>query len=67
MVTTLAGTGRENFADGAANAADFRFPMGVCVDPNRRVLVADQKNFCVRQIVDGACARVRARLRPQLL
>lgn len=52
VVSTLAGTGKEQFADGAAKASQFRWPMGVCVDPWRRILVADQKNACIRQLLE---------------
>jgi hypothetical protein len=52
-VSTLAGTGKEAFADGDAAAAQFKSPMGVCVDPWRRVLIADQKNQCIRQLDQG--------------
>jgi hypothetical protein len=52
-VTTLAGDGREHYADGLAAQSQFRFPMGVCIDPQKHVLIADQKNFCIRMLADG--------------
>jgi DNA-binding beta-propeller fold protein YncE len=54
QVSTLAGSGREGYRDGAAGEAQFNFPIGVAVDKDGSVLVADGNNYCVRVItVEG--------------
>lgn len=51
VVSTLAGTYNSNwFADGAGTAAAFDFPMGVAVDSNGNVYVADTGNHMIRRI-----------------
>ncbi|MBF9224358.1 NHL repeat-containing protein [Hymenobacter ruricola] len=50
-VTTLAGTAHQpGTADGVGAAAGFRFPLGVAVDGNGTVYVADQSNHVIRRI-----------------
>ena len=49
-VSTLAGSGRKGFADGAGAAAQFNCPFGVAVDGDGRILVADFRNDRVRRI-----------------
>ena len=50
MVSTLAGSGIEGFADGASAAAQFRFPYDVAVDAKGNVYVADMNNERIRRI-----------------
>ena len=52
-VEVLAGSGEEGFLDGAAMEACFSSPMGVAVDGQGRVFVADTVNSAVRCIADG--------------
>ncbi|CAN0588930.1 unnamed protein product, partial [Ectocarpus sp. 12 AP-2014] len=49
-VSTLAGSGIENFADGMGNAAEFNKPQGVAVDAAGNVYVSDSQNHRIRKI-----------------
>lgn len=54
VVSTLAGNGQAGFRDGAAAQAQFDAPIGVAVDNQGRVWVADTYNDKIRMItVDG--------------
>jgi DNA-binding beta-propeller fold protein YncE len=55
-VTTIAGSGRAGFKDGAANDAEFDGPIGVAVDKQKNVIfVADSYNDRIRKIApDGS-------------
>ena len=50
VVTTLAGSGVEGFADGTGAAAQFSYPRGVAVDSSGTVYVADSGNALIRKI-----------------
>jgi trimeric autotransporter adhesin len=50
VVTTLAGSGLAQFADGTGAAASFRNPAGVTVDPSGNVYLADASNNRMRKI-----------------
>jgi serine/threonine-protein kinase len=50
VVTTLAGGEESGFADGISTAAKFNNPLGVAVDSNRNVYVADYGNGRIRKI-----------------
>ncbi|CAN5401749.1 hypothetical protein BH10ACI3_BH10ACI3_09760 [soil metagenome] len=53
-VTTLAGTeGKSGFADGDALAALFNAPIGVAIDADGKIYVADTYNDRVRVIANG--------------
>jgi sugar lactone lactonase YvrE len=53
-VSTLAGSGRAGFADGAGAAAQFNGPWGVAVDGEGIIIIADRDNHRVRNITpDG--------------
>ena len=49
-VTTLAGSGAAAYADGVGSAASLNYPIGVTVDSNGTVYVADYYNHRIRKI-----------------
>jgi NHL repeat len=54
QVTTSAGNGQPGYADGIGTAAQFHFPLGVTVDGDGNVYVADRSNRRIRKIdADG--------------
>jgi RHS repeat-associated protein len=52
-VTTLAGTGRPRYDEGAADQATFKDPRGIAVSPRGVVYVADTGNQAIRMIANG--------------
>jgi sugar lactone lactonase YvrE len=53
-VSTLAGSGRAGFADGAGAAAQFNHPYGVAVDGKGNMIIMDSNNHRVRKVTpDG--------------
>jgi hypothetical protein len=50
VVSTFAGSGIPKFADGQGIQASFNRPMGMCIDPDNTIYVADSKNNCIRKI-----------------
>jgi M6 family metalloprotease-like protein len=62
VVSTLAGNGAGGSADGNGQAAGFRNPRGVCVDPSGDIWVADTDNHTIRKITpDGTVTTVAGR------
>ncbi len=59
-VSTLAGDGQPGFVEGAASQARFNGPMGVAVDAQGRVYVADTWNDRIRVIETGGQVRTLA-------
>jgi hypothetical protein len=52
-ITTVAGLGEFNNADGAAPSATFRTPQGIAVLKDGSMIVADTNNHLLRQVKDG--------------
>lgn len=50
VVTTLAGTGKAGFTDGPPDEARFRNPIGLDVDKNDYIYIADKDNSRIRKI-----------------
>jgi sugar lactone lactonase YvrE len=50
VVSTLAGSGNDAFADGTGTAASFSLPFSVAVDASGNVIVGDQTNHRIRKI-----------------
>ncbi len=50
MVSTIAGTGSVNFADGASATARFNFPGDITIDNSANIIVADTFNHRIRNI-----------------
>jgi sugar lactone lactonase YvrE len=60
-VSTLAGSGSAGFADGAGAAAQFSSPIGVAVDDEGSIIIADYNNKRVRKITpDGTVSTLFA-------
>ena len=60
QVTTIAGTGVPGFADGAGTSAQFDGPVGVAIDAQGRVVVADTYNDRIRLIESDGSVRTLA-------
>lgn len=60
VVTTLAGNGQAGFRDGAAGQAQFNGPIGLAVDRQGRVWVADTYNDKIRMITADGMVRTIA-------
>lgn len=50
MVTTIAGSGVEGYADGIGTSAIFGAPKGICIDALGNLYVTDFWNFKIRKI-----------------
>lgn len=67
QVTTLAGAGETGYRDGPAAEAQFDSPVGVAVDEDGVVYVADTYNDCVRKITkDGTVSTIAGKGSPGL-
>lgn len=66
-VTTVAGTGEPGYRDGPADEAQFDGPIGVAVDEDGIIYVADTYNDCIRKITkDGTVSTIAGRASPGL-
>lgn len=52
-VSTIAGSGKAGYLDGAALNADFNFPSFLALNSSGQLFVSDLQNFAIRKIVDG--------------
>ena len=50
VVTTIAGNGNWDFADGFGTGARFRQPRGISIDSDDNLYVADRDNSRIRKI-----------------
>lgn len=50
VVSTVAGSGAKDFADGMGTQAKFSFPVDIAVDANGTLYVTDYGNGCLRRI-----------------
>ncbi len=50
QVSTVAGNGENGYQNGFGSQARFNFPVGIVVDANNNILVADRSNHTIRQI-----------------
>ena len=54
-VSTIAGTGTSGSIDGDATTAQFNFPLGITVNDNGILFVADSGNNSIRRLTPEAC------------
>eukprot|EP00397_Hematodinium_sp_SG-2012_P016627 GEMP01016972.1.p1 GENE.GEMP01016972.1~~GEMP01016972.1.p1 ORF type:complete len:390 (+),score=91.65 GEMP01016972.1:94-1263(+) len=59
-VTTIAGSGNEGFTNGQGMFAQFRYPLGIAVDDNNNVFVADSGNHVIRRIASDGTVKTYA-------
>ena len=52
VVTTLAGSGSDTFADGTGFNASFCYPEGVAMDRGGNIIVADTQNNRIRKVTN---------------
>lgn len=57
-VSTVAGTGRAGFADGAALSARFASPEGIAIRADGAVVVADTGNHAIRLVAAGSVTTI---------
>jgi sugar lactone lactonase YvrE len=52
-VTTIAGNGKNGYADGTGTAAQFDHPFGIAIDGSGNLYVGDENNSLIRKITTG--------------
>ncbi len=60
IVTTVAGSGKPDYADGPATIAHMDTPMGLDVDSAGNIYVADYLNHCIRVVTPDGYVRTLA-------
>ncbi len=58
VVSTLAGSGNEAYADGTGTNAGFFWPAAVAIDASGNVFVADYRNQRIRKVTAGGGTRI---------
>lgn len=53
QITTIAGTGKQGFADGPFSTAGFYFPVAIAMMKSGDILIADKNAGTIRQITDS--------------
>ncbi|WP_342328710.1 NHL repeat-containing protein [Pedobacter sp. FW305-3-2-15-E-R2A2] len=53
VVTTVAGSGEQGYADGNGISAQFSSPTGIAVDGSGNLYIADSGNNCIRKITSS--------------
>lgn len=67
IVSTVAGTGEAGYRDGSASEAQFDSPIGVAVNDEGVIYVADTYNDCIRKITtDGTVSTLAGKGAPGL-
>jgi len=65
IVSTFAGSGSQNFADGESGKASFNSPLGITVDADENLFVTDECNSRIRKITkEGIVTTIAGNSKP---